>query len=270
MTSCIAAFNIDNHTAFHLEAVQTLIKDKEETSLTKWYVDTVKERKETLSGISKYFVVDAWFSKKSFVDEITAMDMQLICRFRDDADLKYLFQGEQSNKRGRPRKYSGKVAPKNIDKDYFQLVEHNDESFIHSAVVFSKVLKRNVRLVQVIYTSKKGKESYKLYYSTDTEMKAFDILDYYQSRFQIEFLYRDGKQYTGLSDTQARSENKLYFHFNTSLTSINIAKVQHWLCKPPEIWKVFSMPDIKTMNHNRLLINRFIDVFGINAYSLIF
>ena len=29
----------------------------------------------------------------------------------------------------------------------------------------------------------------------------------------------------------------------------------------------FSMADIKTMYHNRLLLERFIDVFGINAYS---
>jgi hypothetical protein len=263
----IAAIDIDNHTAFHLEAVQTLIKNKEETSLTKWYIDTVEKRKDILSSISKYFVVDAWFSKKPFVDEITAMDMQVVCRLRDDADLKYLFKGQQPNRRGRPRKYSGKIDPKNIDKEYFQLVGHNDESIIHSAVVFSKALKRNIRLVHVVYTNKKGKEPYKLYYSTDTQMKALDILDYYQSRFQIEFLYRDGKQFTGLADTQARSENKLHFHFNTSLTSINIAKVRHWLSKPAEIRKGFSMSDIKTMNHNRLLINRFIEVFGVNAYS---
>jgi hypothetical protein len=263
----IAAIDIDNHTAFHLEAVQTLIKDKEETNLTKWYINTVKERKDTLSDISKYFVVDAWFSKKPFVDEITAMDLQIICRLRDDADLKYLFLGQQSEKRGRPRIYSGKIDPKDIDKDYFQLVENSDESVIHSAVVYSKSLKRNIRLVHVVYANKKAKETYKLYYSTDTEMKAMDILEYYQSRFQIEFLYRDGKQFTGMSDAQSRSENKLHFHFNASLTSINIAKIEHWLSKPIETRKSFSMSDIKTMNHNRLLINRFIDVFGINAYS---
>jgi IS4 transposase len=56
-------------------------------------------------------------------------------------------------------------------------------------------------------------------------MCATDVLLYYQSRFQIELLYRDGKQHTGLNDSQARSENKLHFHFNASLISINIAKV---------------------------------------------
>jgi len=60
-------------------------------------------------------------------------------------------------------------------------------------------------------------------------MDPSDVLLYYHSRFQIEFLYRDGKQHTGLNDSQARSENKLHFQFKASLTSINIAKAIHWL-----------------------------------------
>ena len=263
----LAVIDLDNHTAFHLEAVQTLIEDKQATSLTDWYANVIKERKETLSSISQYIVADAWFSKKPFVDQIMAMEMHLISRLRDDADLKYLYLGPPTGKRGRPSKYTGKVITENIDTNYFELIEQNQEATVYSAVVYSKALKRNIRLVHVTYTSAKGKLIRKLYFSTDTQMDALEILDCYQSRFQIEFLYRDAKQYTGLNDSQARSENKLNFHFNAALTTINIAKVEHWLSQPKEIRKPFSMADIKTMNHNRLLLQRFIDVFGVNAYS---
>lgn len=263
----LAAIDLDNHTAFHLEAVQTLIEDKQATSLTDWYVNVIKERKETLSSISKYLVADAWFSKKPFVDQIIGMDMHLISRLRDDADLKYLYLGPPTGKRGRPSKYAGKVITENIDTNYFELIEQNQEATVYSAIVYSKALKRNIRLVHVTYTSDKGKQIRKLYFSTDTQMDALEILDCYQSRFQIEFLYRDAKQYTGLNDSQARSENKLNFQFNAALTAINIAKVEHWLSQPKEARKPFSMTDIKTMNHNRLLLQRFIDVFGVNAYS---
>ena len=263
----LAAIDLDNHTAFHLEAVQTLIEDKQATSLTDWYVNVIKERKETLRSISKYLVADAWFSKKPFVDQIIEMDMHLISRLRDDADLKYLYQGPPIGKRGRPRKYAGKIDTANIDTSYFELIEQNQEATVYSAVVYSKALKRNIRLVHVTYTNDKGKLTRKLYFSTDTQMDALEILDCYQSRFQIEFLYRDAKQSTGLNDSQARSENKLNFHFNAALTAINIAKVEHWLSQPKEARKPFSMTDIKTMNHNRLLLQRFIDVFGVNAYS---
>lgn len=263
----LAAIDLDNHTAFHLEAVQTLIEDKQATSLTDWYVNVIKERKETLSLISKYLVADAWFSKKPFVDQIIEMNMHLISRLRDDADLKYLCLDPPTGKRGRPSKYAGKVITDNIDTNYFELIEQNQEATVYSAVVFSKALKRNIRLVHVTYTNDKGKLTRKLYFSTDTQMDALEILDCYQSRFQIEFLYRDAKQYTGLNDSQARSENKLNFQFNAALTTINIAKVEHWLSQPKEVRKPFSMANIKTMNHNRLLLQRFIDVFGVNAYS---
>jgi len=263
----LAAIDLDNHTAFHLEAVQTLIEDKQATSLTDWYVNVIKERKETLRSISKYLVADAWFSKKPFVDQIMALEMHLISRLRDDADLKYLYQGPPTGKRGRPSKYAGKVITDNIDTNYFELIEQNQEATVYSAVVYSKALKRNIRLVHVTYTSDKGQLTRKLYFSTDTQMDALEILDCYQSRFQIEFLYRDAKQYTGLNDSQARSKNKLNFQFNAALTTINIAKVEHWLSQPSEERKPFSMADIKTMNHNRLLLQRFIDVFGVNAYS---
>ena len=263
----LAAIDLDNHTAFHLEAVQTLIGDKQATSLTDWYANVIKERKETLGSISKYLVADAWFSKKPFVDQIMAMEMHLISRLRDDADLKYLYLCPPTGKRGRPSKYAGKVITENIDTNYFELIEQNQEATVYSAIVYSKALKRNIRLVHVTYTSNKGKQTRKLYFSTHTQMDALEILDCYQSRFQIEFLYRDAKQYTGLNGSQARSENKLNFHFNAALTAINIAKVEHWLSQPKEVRKPFSMANIKTMNHNRLLLQRFIDVFGVNAYS---
>ena len=194
--------------------------------------------------------------------------MHLISRLRDDADLRYLYQGPRTGKKGRPCKYAGKIDIANIDTDYFELVEQNPEATVYSAIVYSKSLKINIRLVQVTYTNDKGKITRKLYFCTDTQMDALEILDSYQSRFQIEFLYRDGKQHTGLTDSQARSQNKLNFHFNAALTAINIAKVEHWLSVPKEVRKQFSMADIKTMNHNRLLLERFIDVFGVNAHSV--
>ena len=123
-------------------------------------------------------------------------------------------------------------------------------------------------LVHVTYPKLSGKDTTKLYFSTDIEMDPKDVLQYYQSRFQIEFLYRDAKQHTGLNDCQARSENKLHFQFNAALTSINIAKAIHWLSIPKEKQGAISMSDIKTINHNILMINRFIDVFGICPYSI--
>ncbi len=261
----LAAIDIDNHTAFHLEAVQTINSDDQ--SLSDWYAEVISERKDTLKSISKYLVADAWFSKKSFVDQIISLDMHLVSRLRDDADLRYLSKAPLTGKRGRPRKYTGKIDTSNIDRDYFTFISEDKESLIYATEVYSKALKRNILLVHVTYSKENGKDTRKLYFSTDISMNPGDVLLYYRSRFQIEFLYRDGKQHTGLNDSQARSENKLHFQFNASLTSINIAKAIHWLSIPIKEREAFSMADIKTMNHNILMMNRFFDVFGIYPYS---
>lgn len=48
----LAAIDIDNHTAFHLEAVQTMA-DKDQ-SLSDWYADIISERKSQLLELSSY------------------------------------------------------------------------------------------------------------------------------------------------------------------------------------------------------------------------
>lgn len=264
----IAAIDIYNHTAFHLEAVQTLNNENPGTeNLTQWYARLITDRIEFLLSISKYLVADAWFSKKPFVDQVLAAGMHFVSRLRDDADLRYLCVVAPTGKRGRPKKYDGKIDIKNIDTKYFSLVSQTDDTTIYSAIVYSKSLKRNILLVHATYKTSNGKKNTKLYFTTDLSLSPILVLEYYKSRFQIEFLYRDGKQFTGLCDCQSRSENKLHFHFNMALTSINIAKIEDWLSLPKETRNQFSMSDIKTMNHNRLLLNRFFDVFGLNAYS---
>lgn len=190
--------------------------------------------------------------------------MHLISRLRDDANLRYLHQGEPTGRPGRPKKYDGKIDNNNIDLRHFKLVSKDEQAVIHSAIVYSISLKRSIKVVHALYCNEKGKQIYKLYFSTDINMEASEILKFYQSRFQIEFLYRDGKQHTGLNDCQARSKNKLDFHFNASLTTINIAKITHWLSIPKEYRKSFSMTDIKTINNNALQLNLFFDKFGIN------
>ena len=106
----------------------------------------------------------------------------------------------------------------------------------------------------------------KLYFSTDLKMDGMKIVSYYRSRFQIEFLYRDAKQHCGLEDCQAQSKNKLHFHFNTALTTVNVAKL-HWLDTRRSDDEPFSMANFKTVCHNMLLLDRFFSVFAINPNS---
>ena len=263
----LAAIDIDNHTAFHLEAVQTpdrVTLDNMSFNLLNWYAQIITDRAETLMPISKYIVADAYFSKCPFVDSVIQAGMHLVSRLRDDANLRYLYKGEATGKQGRPKQYDGKIYFKNIDFDYFEVIEKNEEFTLLCAEVNSVALKRNIKLV--IRLDKNNK--HKLFFSTDVKQDGLIVYSIYTKRFQIEFLYRDGKQYTGLNDCQARSENKLNFHFNASLTSINIAKISHWISIDKEDRESFSMADIKTVNHNIVMLEKFFQMFAIDADSI--
>lgn len=268
--SGIGAIDIANHTAFHLEAVQTLGVENHD-SLLQYYASLLIERKEVLLSISKYVVVDAYFSKKPFVNELNKNNFELVSRLRDDADLLYPFTGEQKKGRGRPKKHGEKVDFKSLNLEVFQKVDECEKAKIYSGIVYSKAFKRNINVV-IVFTKRRSTKlaevkdewKHKIYFSTDLELESNLLLEYYQTRFQIEFLYRDGKQHTGLDDCQARSVNKLNFHFNTALTTINIAKIAHWISIPKEKRKSFSMADIKTMYNNELLMKRIFSVFAIN------
>jgi hypothetical protein len=81
-------------------------------------------------------------------------------------------------------------------------------------------------------------------------------LKYYRLRFQIEFLIRDAKQHCGLEECQARSENKLYFHFNMALSAVSVAKAAVWLSLPKKKREAFSMRNIKLMYYNKIITDR--------------
>ena len=99
-------------------------------------------------------------------------------------------------------------------------------------------------------------------------MEATEIHEIYQTLIQIESVYRDAKQHTSLTSYQAPNKEKLYFHFNMSLTAVNVAKIVHWYSRPIETRKSFSLSDIKTINHNTLLLEKLIAMFGIKPYIL--
>lgn len=256
-----AVIDILQNTAFHLNAIQTPPFDN--MTLLDYYCKIVKENYLYFKELSDYMVADAYFSKKKVVDTMLSLGLHFISRLRDDASLKYIYQGEQTGKKGRPKTYDGKVNIYNFNMNYFTENFSDKEMKIYSAIVYYNAFKCNIKLAVAIYY-KNGKEVRKLYFSTDLELNAEKIVRYYRSRFQIEFLYRDAKQHCGLTNCQARSENKLNFHFNAALTAVNLAKIE-WLNTKTSADEQFSMLNYKIMYNNELLLNAFIKRFAINA-----
>ncbi len=266
---CFAAIDIKQNTAYHLVAKQTpsAKRDRinEDKTLTDHYGDLVVELSRDLLSISKVLVCDAYFSKIKFVNKVCdEVGFEFISRLRDDANLKYLYTGNRKSTKGRPRLYNGKINVKKIDKRIIRLQYENDAVAVYSGIVKSVGLKRIIRLCYVEYKHLNGKVITKLYYSTNVDRDAKQILEYYQGRYQMEFPFRDAKQFLGLDQCQARSKNKLDFHFNASLTSVSIGKLisRHEINKDTAI--SISIADIQTELQNRNMVFRIFSIYGIS------
>lgn len=264
----IAAIDINQNTAYHIEAIQSPPAKKEsvkaEYTLVDHYADLIIERAVELEQISKILVADGYFAKYKFVNSIVAStNFVVVSRLRDDANLMYIIENGKSNGRGRPKLFSGKVDTSNVDKQIFKKEYNDAEIIIYGAVVYSVSLKRKIKVAYVEFmTQTQDIAVTKMFFSTDLEMKATQIVKYYKARFQIEFLYRDSKQFTGLEHCQARSKNKLYFHFNTSLTSVSLAKILLRANQDKSLPMTLSISDIKTEFRNRNMIFRIFSMYG--------
>lgn len=223
-------------------------------SLIEQYLRAIFEDKDKFHGINRLFVADAYFSVYPFVQGLTSMGFNLVSRLHDNASLRYLYTGERTGRRGRPTLYGGKIDITSLDEKVFTketvTINNGVEVVLQSAIVNSKSLKRNIKLVVASFKEKgKKTQTHKLFFSTDTSMDAVDIFDIYRTRFQEEFLYRDAKGFMGLEHCQARSVNKLNFAFNMSLSSVNMVKRLAYEMEKDSHIK-YSVEDMKIMLHN--------------------
>jgi hypothetical protein len=238
-------------------------EEADEITRVDFYAEHLRRDAAYLPDEVKYLVVDGYYAKIKFVNAVDELDLDTIGKLRHDANLRYLYDGPQK-KFGARRKYNGKVRFDDLSRLVY-VGEVDKDIHLYTAVVNSVGLKRNIRLVYVLNLRNKKKPGYALLFSTDTELDAEAIYRYFKARFQIEFIFRDAKQFTGLNDCQARRQDSLNFHFNASLTALNLAKVDAYLSFNYDADTPFSMATQKMVYFNEHLLEK---VFSILDFDL--
>ena len=100
---------------------------------------------------------------------------------------------------------------------HLTLFLENEEMRCSEAVVHPKSAKQWAKLVVIHYLEEENEvKNVKIYFYTDTALEGSKALKYYTLRFQIEFLYRDGNQFTALEHCQSRDKSRLGFYFLTA------------------------------------------------------
>ena len=269
--SSLAIVDLDYNTAYNLSVKQTPSSSeigKKEENRVDFYLQQVKENQQYLydHGI-RHIAADGLYSKTRFIDGLVNLGFHQIGRLRDDANLRYLFRGPHPKRRGAKKRYAGKV--KYDDFSRWSLVKEIQPGvYLYSAVLNSYRFGRNLKVVCLLDKRKPTKQRHALFFSTDLTLDALTLFNMYRARFQIEFIFRDAKQFTGLTDCQARYKESLDFHFNASLTALNLLKKQDREKDEKSSSDACSISSWKTRYFNKHLLDQFISHFDLNPVSI--
>ena len=238
--SVVALIDVSSASAWVLDVTQTPPGLGDKATETRYnrvdfYLEQILDCLPYLMGVV-YVVADGFYAKQKIIKVLVENNKHLITKLRPDSNMLHAFEGEHpKGKRGPKPKFGDKAVFNDLSK---WIAVGRDEKYAHldiySQVLWHPQFNCWLRVALVLNTKT---QQYILLACTNIYATAREILSYYQLRFQIEFLFRDAKQFTGLNHCQARDEQKLDFHFNASLAAVNIAKAQ-----------IRSNPQIKSMN----------------------
>lgn len=267
----LAVVDVDYGTAYHLSMEQT----PDSATLTKelgadktridWYLSHLWRDGPLLPSEVSHLAADGYYAKQKFVDSVCEFGLHLVSKLRHDANLRYLYSGPHPKRRGARKKYDGKVNLQDLSR--LTPIPLSKTVTLYTAIVNSVSLKRNIRLVYVC--KRQGtKLLTALLFSTDTTLAAEEIYRYYTARFQIEFLFRDAKRFTGLLDFQTRSEERIAFHVNASMTALNFLKLEDRMRAQEQRPHVISISSWKTRKFNEHQLERIISTLGFDLSSI--
>jgi DDE superfamily endonuclease len=271
--STLAVVAVSRRCAFTLAVAQTPPgkaegkKDKgaEETRMD-FYQQQLHDQRPRFPRAIRYHCVDGYFAKQKYIDAVVALHLHPITKLRHDANCVFLYTGPHPKRRGRRRKYDGKVNFQDLSR-FAALGTLKEKPHIHlyTALVWHVSLKRQLRLVVLVNRAEGTNPRYIVLASTDLTLDGHKLVELYVARFQIEFLFRDSKQFTGLTDCQSRAETVLDFHFNAALATLNLVRAEELRAQSEPSPQVFSMASWKQRHFNERLLDLFIDRFALDS-----
>jgi hypothetical protein len=263
----VAVVDVTRRCAFTLAVAQTppgkgqtTPPPAEDETRIDFYKQHLHDHRHRLPPTVTYHGVDGYFAKKKYIDEVVDLKLHPITKLRHDANCRFLYTGPHPHRRGRKRKYDGKVNFHDRGRfEYLGSLEEKDHIHLYTALVWHGSLKHQLRVVVLMNRKDPHKPRFIVLASTDLDLAGRKLVEFYGARFQIEFLFRDSKQFTGLPDCQSRAAAALDFHFNAALATLNLARAEELRGSPTPSSQVFSMASWKQRHFNDRLLEVFIE-----------
>lgn len=226
-------------------------KSKKEVVLNPELLRIQTALKSLLETIGKfisltYVVMDGHFGNYPSAYMVRETGLHLISKMRSDAALYLPFEGEHK-KRGPKPKQGDKIDVRALPDKYLKETSTEDDlrTEVYQGQFINKEFDFPLNVVVVVKTNlKTSAKAHVILFSTDLEQAYDQIIKFYSLRFQIEFNFRDAKQFWGLEDFMNVKETAVTNAANLSLfmVSFSAALAEPFRQQNPD----FSMLDLKS------------------------
>ena len=196
-----------------------------------------------------YFVYDGAFGNNNAVQMVKQCGLDIISKLQKNSALCFPNKDKYCG-RGAPKKYGEDIDYNNLPEKYLESDDIDEKKSIRTKIYQMEMLHRkfadvlNIVIIQKINTTT-GKSTHMILFSSDLILGYDKIIDYYSLRFQIEFVFRDSKQYWGMEDFMNIKETPINNWANLSSFMVNFA---HGLRQEPSK-KYMSILDLKAHYH---------------------
>jgi putative transposase len=173
-----------------------------------------------------YLALDGHFGNNAALQMTRQCGLQLISKLRADSALYLPYTGTQPRK-GARRKYGDKIDYRNLPVALLHQtrIEGELETRIYHGSLLHKEFSQALNVVMIVKQNLKTQAwAHVVLFSSDLSLSAEQIIAYYSLRFQIEFNFRDAKQYWGLEDFMNVSQTAVTNAANLSLFMANVAQ----------------------------------------------
>ena len=174
-----------------------------------------------------YLLLDGHFGNSAVVQMAQQCGLHLISKLRADAALYAPYDGPYQG-RGPHRKYGDKLDYAVLPAKYLQqtTVEGAIETRIYQAEVLHKEFGQALNVVIIAKVNRTTQaRAHVILFSSDLTLAYDQLIDYYRLRFQIEFTFRDAKQYWGLEDFMTVTAMGVSNAANLSLFMVSLSSV---------------------------------------------
>jgi hypothetical protein len=205
-------------------------KKKQEVVLNPELLRIQKELQSLLKTVGteillKYLVMDGHFGNYPSAFMVRQENLHLVSKLRHNAALYSAFEGEHSGPGPKP-KYGAKIDARKMDVKHLKeiSIENNLRTDIYQGQFYNKEFAFALNVVIILKTNLTTQsQAHVILFSTDLEQTYDKIIKFYSLRFQIEFNFRDAKQYWGLEDFMNITETAVTNAVNLSFFMVNFS-----------------------------------------------